>query len=106
MAITTGNEGNEPQAREQKYLSPIIISIMPRVNFMNILDAWLDDAISRRFVDIVPAEEDTEFSMLAGILRAEGPMAGFSPDALEAACSGDISAHLLACARLHNLETV
>jgi hypothetical protein len=42
--------------------------------------------------------------MLAGVLRAEAQYAGFSVEALESACSDDISAHLMAHAHVVNME--
>lgn len=56
---------------------------------------WLDNAICFAHIDTSPTDEVVEFAMMAGVLRAEAQMAGFSTESLEAACGGDISRHLM-----------
>ncbi|AYD04185.1 hypothetical protein [Neorhizobium sp. NCHU2750] len=64
---------------------------------------WLDNAVSFAHIDTFPTDEVAEFAMMAGILRAEAQMAGFTAESLEAACGGDISRHLMA--RAHSAST-
>ncbi|GGG08345.1 hypothetical protein GCM10010924_41560 [Rhizobium wenxiniae] len=52
---------------------------------------WIEDSIFLLPVIATPADEELDFAMLAGVLRAEAQYAGFSVEALETACSGDIS---------------
>ena len=65
---------------------------------------WLEDSFHRLPVIATPADEELDFVMLAGVLRAEAQYAGFSLEALESACSGDISAHLMAHAHVVNID--
>ncbi len=59
---------------------------------MMIIDDWLDDRISERRFQFEPAADTDEFAMFAGMLRAEALACGYTLDALENACGGDISA--------------
>jgi hypothetical protein len=59
---------------------------------MMIIDDWLEDKISERRSHFEPAADTDEFAMFAGMLRAEALASGYTLDALENACGGDISA--------------
>jgi len=65
---------------------------------------WLEGSIPFHGVIATPADDEMDFAMLAGALRAEPQYAGFSVEALESACSGDISAHLMAHAHIVNMD--
>lgn len=59
---------------------------------MMIIDDWLEDRISERRFHFEPGADTGEFAMFAGMLRAEALASGYTLDALENACGGDISA--------------
>ena len=58
---------------------------------MMIIDDWLEDRISERRFHFEPAVDTDEFAIFAGMLRAEALASGYTLDALENACGGDIS---------------
>jgi len=59
-----------------------------------ILD-WLDDRLEERRFAALPAGDEHDFAMLAGVLRAEAEAAGYGVDRLVEACNGDIVAFLM-----------
>lgn len=62
---------------------------------MKVIDDWLDDKLTARQMVLGYVEEASEFSMLAGALRAEAQADGYSQAALVAACGGDICSYLM-----------
>jgi hypothetical protein len=61
---------------------------------MMIIDDWLEDRISERRFQFEPAADTDEFAMFAGMLRAEALASGYTLEALEKACGGDISTYV------------
>lgn len=55
---------------------------------------WLSNALAEHDGLDMEAEEVSEYSMLAGVLRAQAEAEGFRADDLERACGGDIPAYL------------
>lgn len=72
---------------------------------MLIIDDWLEDKISDRRFQHEPAVETDEFAMFAGMLRAEALASGYTLDALEYACGGDISSYVAEKMRLQSSRT-
>lgn len=66
---------------------------------MKVIDDWLDDKLSARKMVLGYVEDVSEFSMLAGALRAEAQAAGYHPNALAKACGGDICSYLMQVTR-------
>lgn len=62
---------------------------------MKVIDDWLEDILAARKMVLGYVEDASEFSMLAGALRAEAQAAGYSANALVTACGGDISSYLM-----------
>lgn len=62
---------------------------------MKVINDWLEDKLAARKVVLGYVEDASEFSMLAGALRAEAQAAGYSSNALVAACGGDICSYLM-----------
>jgi len=61
---------------------------------MMIIDDWLEDKLAeRKFAFAAPAEPE-ECAMFAGMLRAEALASGYTVEALEGACGGDISTYV------------
>lgn len=61
---------------------------------MMIIDGWLEDKISERRFHFGQAANPNEYAMFAGMLRAEALFSGYSADALEDACEGDICSYI------------
>lgn len=62
---------------------------------MMIIDDWLEDRLDERRFNLAFTDEPRDFDMLAGVLRAEAIAYGYTVEALEDACGGDISAYLV-----------
>lgn len=62
---------------------------------MKVINDWLEDKLAARKMVLGYVEDASEFSMLAGALRAEAQAAGYSSSALVAACGGDICSYLM-----------
>lgn len=62
---------------------------------MSDIDEWLNTKVSRLRLFAAPTSDPTEFTMLAGILRAEAEAVGHPAEELEDACGGDISRYLM-----------
>jgi hypothetical protein len=62
---------------------------------MMIIDDWIEDRLGERRFAALPAGEEHDFAMLAGVLKAEAEAAGYGADGLVAACDGDVVAYLM-----------
>ncbi|MGF9566119.1 hypothetical protein [Neorhizobium sp. JUb45] len=62
---------------------------------MKVIEDWLEDKLAARKMVLGYVEDASEFSMLAGALRAEAQAAGYSPNMLVKACGGDICSYLM-----------
>lgn len=62
---------------------------------MKVIEDWLEDKLAARQKVLGHVEDASEFSMLAGALRAEAQADGYSPAALVTACGGDICSYLM-----------
>lgn len=62
---------------------------------MKVINDWLEDKLAARQMVLGYVEDASEFSMLAGALRAEAQAEGYSTRALVAACGGDICSYLM-----------
>lgn len=62
---------------------------------MLIIDDWIEDRLEERRFAALPAGEEHDFAMLAGILRAEAEAAGYDLDLLLQVCDGDVTAYLM-----------
>ncbi|WP_313606064.1 hypothetical protein [Rhizobium sp.] len=62
---------------------------------MMIIDDWIEDRLEERRFAALPAGEEHDFAILAGVLRAEAHAAGYSVESLVEACDGDIVAYIM-----------
>lgn len=62
---------------------------------MMIIDDWLEDRLDERRPNLAFTDDPRDFDMLADVLRAEAIAYGYTVEALEDACGGDISAYLV-----------
>jgi len=66
---------------------------------MKVINDWLEDKLAARQMVLGYVEDASEFSMLAGALRAEAQADGYAPGALVTACGGDICSYLMQATR-------
>lgn len=69
---------------------------------MMIIEDWIDDRLEERRSAALPAGNEHDFAILAGVLRAEAEVAGYDLEHLVAACRGNIAAYLMS----RQLQTV
>jgi hypothetical protein len=62
---------------------------------MMIIDDWFEDRLDERRFNLAFTDDPRDFDMLAGVLRAEAIAYGYSAEALEEVCGGDISTYLV-----------
>ncbi len=59
------------------------------------IDDWIEGRLEERRFAGLPAGEEHDFAMLAGVIRAEAEAAGYDLDLLVQACDGDVTAYLM-----------
>jgi hypothetical protein len=62
---------------------------------MMIIDDWLEDRLDERLFNLAFTDDPRDLDMLAGVLRAEAIAYGYTVEALEEVCGGDISTYLV-----------
>ncbi|WP_220326495.1 hypothetical protein [Rhizobium wenxiniae] len=79
----------------ERKLRPPIMTVTTGDYVMMIIHDWIDDRLEERRFAALPAGNEHDFAMLAGVLRAEAEAAGYSADRLVEACDGDVVAYLM-----------